>query len=56
MREAAGDPLEVGENAVAAFIMEAIEGGAEELAVIHDKTRRRCPRRTASLFLELFQL
>src|SRR6202035_5791423 len=34
----AGDPLEVRENPVAPLVMQAVEGGAEELAVIHRKT------------------
>jgi hypothetical protein len=38
VRETARDPLEVGENPVAPLIMEAAEGGTEELAVIHRKT------------------
>ena len=41
MRKPAGDPLEVGENPVAAFIMQAIEGGTEELAVIHGENLER---------------
>ena len=35
MREPAGDALEVGEDAVAPLVMQAVEGGTEELAVIH---------------------
>src|SRR5713226_2988707 len=38
MREPARDPLEVGENPVAPLITQAVEGGREELAVIHRKT------------------
>ena len=38
MREAARDPLEVGENPVAPLVMQAAEGGGEEFAVIHHKT------------------
>src|ERR1700686_1103321 len=38
MREPARDPLKVGENPVAPLIMQAAEGGREELAVIHRKT------------------
>src|SRR6202000_1703511 len=38
MREAACDPLEIGKHAIAAFVMEAVEGGTEELAVIHRQT------------------
>jgi hypothetical protein len=36
--EAARDPLEIGENPVAPLVMQAAEGGTEELAVIHRKT------------------
>src|SRR5690242_3567650 len=35
MREPAGDAFEIGEDAVAALVMEAAEGVIEELAVIH---------------------
>jgi hypothetical protein len=38
MRESAGNPLEVGENPIAPLIMQAVEGGREEPAVIHRKT------------------
>jgi hypothetical protein len=38
MREPAGDPFEVGENAVAPLVMKAVEGGTEEFAVIHRMT------------------
>ncbi len=38
VREPAGDALEVGENPVAPLVMQAVEGGTEELAVIHRKT------------------
>src|SRR5437868_9942557 len=38
VREAAGDPFEVGENAVAPLVMQAVEGGTEKFAVIHHKT------------------
>jgi hypothetical protein len=38
VREPARDPLEIGENPVAPLIMQAAEGGAEELAVIHRET------------------
>jgi hypothetical protein len=38
MREPAGNPLEVGENPVAPLIVKAIQGGIEELAVIHRET------------------
>src|SRR5438876_10966234 len=37
MGEPARDPLEVGENPVAPLIMQAVEGGREEPAVIHRK-------------------
>jgi hypothetical protein len=37
MREPARDPFEIGENPVAPLVMQAIEGGTEELAVIHRK-------------------
>jgi hypothetical protein len=38
MRKPAGDAFKVGENPVTPLIMQAVEGGAEELAVIHRKT------------------
>ena len=38
VREPARDPLEIGENPVAPLVMQAVEGGTEELAVIHRKT------------------
>ena len=38
MREATRDALEIGENAIAPLVMEAIEGGTEELAIIHRQT------------------
>jgi hypothetical protein len=38
MRKPARDALEVGEHAVAALLMQGIEGGIEEFAVIHRKT------------------
>ncbi len=38
VRKPARNPLEVGKNPVAPLIMEAVEGGREELAVIHGKT------------------
>jgi hypothetical protein len=44
MREAAGDPFEVGENAVAPFVMQAVESGTEKFAVIHRKTWNRTGR------------
>src|SRR5215472_17153150 len=40
VRIAAGDALEVGEHAIAPFLMKATKGGIEELTVIHRKTRR----------------
>ena len=39
MRKPARDPLEIGENPVAPLVMQAAEGGTEEFAVIHRKTR-----------------
>ena len=38
VREAAGDPFEIGENAVTPLVMQAVEGGVEEFIVIHRKT------------------
>jgi hypothetical protein len=38
MREPARDPLEIGKNAVAPLVMQAIEGVLEKLAIIHRKT------------------
>ena len=38
MRKPARDPLEIGENPVTPLIMQAVEGGTEEFAVIHGKT------------------
>src|SRR6185437_3453771 len=38
MREAARNSLEIGENPVAPFVMQAAEGGTEELTVIHRNT------------------
>jgi hypothetical protein len=38
MGKAARDPFEIGENPIAPLIMQAVEGGTEELAVIHRKT------------------
>ena len=38
MRKAACDPFEVGEHPVAPLVMQAVEGGGEEFAVIHHKT------------------
>jgi hypothetical protein len=34
----ARDPFEVGKNPVAPLVMQAIEGGGEELTVIHRQT------------------
>jgi hypothetical protein len=63
MREAAGDPFEVGENAVAPLVMQAIESGTEKFAVIHHTRPGTEPAGSASLlrleprpFLELFQV
>lgn len=36
--EATGNPLKIGENPVAALLMQAIEGTTEKLAIIHRKT------------------
>jgi hypothetical protein len=38
MREAAREPFEVGENPIAALVVEAVEGGREKFAVIHHET------------------
>jgi hypothetical protein len=56
VREPAGDALEIGENPVAPLIMQAAEGGTEELAVIHRKDLERDlkPGRLEP-FLERFQ-
>ena len=56
MRKPARDPLEIGENPVAPLVMQAVEGGTEELAVIHRKTleRKLKPERLRA-FLERFQ-
>jgi len=43
VREPARDPLEVGENPVAPLIMQAVEGGREEPAVIHRKNLKLKP-------------
>jgi hypothetical protein len=60
MREPAGDPLEIGENPVAPLVMQAAEGGAEKLAVVHRKSWERELAGAAGLgkfaFLELFQV
>jgi hypothetical protein len=37
VRKPAGDAFEVGENPVTPLVMQAVEGGAEELTVIHRK-------------------
>src|SRR4029450_6919247 len=56
MREPAGDPLEVGENPVAPLIMQAVEGGREEAAVIHRKNLNgSCNRGRLGPYLERFQ-
>jgi hypothetical protein len=39
MGKPACDPFEIGENPVAPLVMQAAEGGTEELAVIHRKTQ-----------------
>ena len=44
MRKPAGDPLEIGEHAVAPLVMQAAEGGTEELAVIHRQNLKRSLR------------
>jgi hypothetical protein len=41
MREPAGCALQIGEHTIAALGMEAIEGGIEELGVIHRCNLRR---------------
>src|SRR6202000_967783 len=51
MREPAGDPLEIGENPVAPFIMQTAEGGTEKLTVIH---RKNLERDTGPEWLEPF--
>ncbi|MEY9172082.1 hypothetical protein ABIF15_003314 [Bradyrhizobium elkanii] len=56
VREAACDPLEVGEHPVAPLVVQAVEGGIEELAVIHRQTQKAEPDRNDCFFLELFQL
>jgi hypothetical protein len=37
MRKSPRNALQIGENAVAPFIMQTVEGGAEELGVVHRK-------------------
>jgi hypothetical protein len=39
VRKPARDAFKIGENPVTPLVMQAVEGGAEELAVIHRKTR-----------------
>jgi hypothetical protein len=57
MGKPARNAFEVGENPVAPLVMEAAEGGTEELAVIHRKTRNGSVRpEAASAFLERFQV
>src|SRR5665647_1823865 len=41
MREPARDPFEIGEYPIAPLIMQTVEGGTEELAVIHHKNLER---------------
>ena len=41
VREPAGDPFQVGEDAVAPLVMQAAEGGSEVLAVIHRENLER---------------
>jgi hypothetical protein len=56
VREPACDPLEIGENPVAPLIMQAAEGGTEELAVIHRKNlERKLGPTWRRAFLERFQ-
>src|SRR5450759_2013865 len=56
VREPARNPLEIGENPVAPLVMQAVEGGTEELAVIHRKTwKRSVMPEWAAPFLEPFQ-
>ena len=38
MRKPARHPLEIGKYAVAPLVMQAVEGGTEEFAVIHRET------------------
>jgi len=38
MRKPARDAFEIGEDAITPLVMQAIEGGTEELAVIHRRT------------------
>jgi hypothetical protein len=48
----AGNSLEIGEHPVAPLIMKAVEGGREEFAVIHRKTRNGNlgPKAASALF------
>jgi hypothetical protein len=56
MWEPARDPLEISENPVALLIMQAAQGGTEELAVIHRKNlERNLKPEAAQVFLERFQ-
>jgi hypothetical protein len=54
MRKPARDALEIGKDAVAPFVMQAIEGVLEKLAIIHVKPDGTWPERP--VFLELFQV
>ena len=54
MREPARNPLEIGENPVTPLVMQAIEGGTEELAVIHRKTWKGNPAGLASSLFRAF--
>jgi hypothetical protein len=56
VRKSSRDPLEVGENAVAPLVMQAVEGGTEKFAVIHHKTWNRNRPDWLRAFLEPFQL
>src|SRR5258708_12633327 len=40
MREPAGDAFEVGKHPITPLVMQAVEGGTEELAVIHPQTSK----------------
>ncbi len=58
MGKPAGEPLQIGEDAIAPLVMQTVEGGTEELIVIHRKSRTEPERnrlRTGA-FLELFQV
>jgi hypothetical protein len=41
MREPAGNAFEIGEYPIAPLVVQAVESGTEELAVIHRKTRSK---------------